>query len=47
MALCGDGAERARLAAAARERVLSTFDIRQMIERYEHLYERVHARTRR
>ena len=44
-ALCRDGAERARLGAAARERVLSTFDIRQMIERYERLYERVHART--
>jgi len=47
VALCGDGAERARLAAAARERVLSTFDIDQMIERYERLYERVHARTAR
>jgi len=47
VALCRDGAERARLGVAARERVLSTFDIRQMIERYEQLYERVHARTAR
>ena len=47
MALCRDDAERARLGVAARERVLSTFDIRQMIERYEQLYERVHARTAR
>ena len=46
-ALCRDEAARARLATAARERVLSTFDIRQMIERYEQLYERVHARTGR
>lgn len=47
VALCRDGAERARLGAAARARVLATFDIRQMIERYEQLYERVHARTAR
>ena len=47
VALCRDDAERARLAAAARERVLSTFDIDQMIERYEQLYERVHARSAR
>jgi len=47
VALCRDEAARARLATAARERVLSTFDIRQMIERYEQLYERVHARTGR
>jgi glycosyltransferase involved in cell wall biosynthesis len=47
VALCRDDDERARLAAAARERVLSTFDIDQMIERYEQLYERVHARRAR
>lgn len=47
VALCRGDAERARLAAAARERVLSSFDIRQMIERYEQLYERVHTRTAR
>lgn len=46
-ALCGDDALRARFAAAARERVQSTFDIRHMVERYEQLYERVHARTAR
>ena len=47
VALCRDDAARARLAAAARARVLSTFDIDQMIDRYERLYERVHARTAR
>lgn len=47
VALCRDDAARARLATAARERVLSTFDIDQMIDRYERLYERVHARTAR
>lgn len=46
-ALCRDDTQRARFAAAARERVQSTFDIRQMIARYEQLYERVHARTAR
>jgi len=46
-ALCRDAGERARLGAAARQRVLSTFDIRQMIAGYEQLYERVHARTAR
>ena len=45
--LCRDDALRARFAAAARERVQSTFDIRHMVERYEQLYERVHARTAR
>ena len=47
VALCRDDALRARFAAAARERVHATFDIRHMIERYEQLYERVHARTTR
>ena len=47
VALCRDDALRARLAAAARERVHSAFDIRSMIERYEQLYERVHAQTAR
>ena len=47
VALCRDDAQRARFAAAARERVHATFDIRHMIERYEQLYERVHARTTR
>ncbi|MEP6501840.1 MAG: glycosyltransferase [Betaproteobacteria bacterium] len=47
IALCRDDAQRARLAAAARERVQSTFDIRRMIERYEQLYERVHAGSAR
>jgi len=42
--LCADDAQRARFAAAARDRVHSTFDIRSMIERYEQLYERVRAR---
>jgi sugar transferase (PEP-CTERM/EpsH1 system associated) len=45
--LCADADRRARLAAAARERVQSTFDIRHMVERYEQFYERVHARTAR
>jgi sugar transferase (PEP-CTERM/EpsH1 system associated) len=45
IALCRDDAQRARLAAAARERVHATFDIRRMIERYEQLYERVHAKA--
>jgi sugar transferase (PEP-CTERM/EpsH1 system associated) len=44
-ALCRDDALRARLGAAARERVQSTFDIRRMVERYEQLYERVHTRS--
>ena len=43
VALCRDDAQRSRLAAAARQRVRVTFDIRRMIERYEQLYERVHA----
>ena len=47
VALCRDDAQRSRLAAAARERVHATFDIRRMIERYEQLYERVHARAAR
>jgi len=47
VALCRDDALRTRLAAAARERVHSAFDIRSMIERYEQLYERVHAQTAR
>ncbi len=47
VALCLDDGERARFAAAARERVQSAFDIRHMVERYEQLYERVHARTAR
>jgi sugar transferase (PEP-CTERM/EpsH1 system associated) len=47
VALCRDDAQRSRLAAAARERVYAAFDIRRMIERYEQLYERVHARAAR
>ena len=46
-ALCHDDAQRARLGAAARERVQSAFDIRHMVERYEQLYERVHAGSAR
>lgn len=45
--LCHDDALRLRYAAAARDRVHSSFDIRYMINRYEQLYERVHARTAR
>ena len=45
--LCRDDTQRARFAAAARERVHADFDIRRMVERYEQLYERVHARTAR
>ena len=47
VALCRDDALRGRLATAARERVHAAFDIRHMIERYEQLYERVHAQTAR
>ena len=43
VSVCRDDTQRARFAAAARERVHAAFDIRRMVERYEQLYERVHA----